>query len=125
MFAVDGALAGATVSDGLPDALTSALGHDPTRAPWLGVAALGVPLKIDGTFVTLEALVGHRDRLAVHFLEAPLPFPPPSDTPSAHSLVVWATDNVGGGYAGHAETLAGSNKAPTISGPRSPGPRRA
>jgi hypothetical protein len=107
MLAVDTALAGTPPTAGLPDALAAALRHDPTSSPWLGVAALGVPLEIDGTFVTLEALVGHRDRLAVHFLEAPLPFPPPSDTPSAHGLVVWATDNVGGGYAGDAEPLGG------------------
>ncbi|MDP9074171.1 MAG: hypothetical protein M3N98_08360, partial [Actinomycetota bacterium] len=74
MHAVDTALAGAPPSAGLPDALAAALRHDPTSSPWLGVAAVGVPLEIDGSFVTLEALVGHRDRLAVHFLEAPLPF---------------------------------------------------
>jgi hypothetical protein len=113
MFAVDAALASTTTSvaptssAALPDVLRAARRRDSTTVPWLGVEALGVPIEFDGVFVTLEALVGHRDRMALHFTQSPLPFPPPSNIPSAHELIVWASDDRGGGYAGHAEPIGG------------------
>jgi hypothetical protein len=51
----------------------------------------------------LEALVGHRDRLALHFLQRQTG----PDAASAHDLIVWATDSLGGGYASQAEALGG------------------
>jgi hypothetical protein len=36
----------------------------------VGVEALGVAVELDGAFVALEALVGHADRLALHFIQS-------------------------------------------------------
>jgi hypothetical protein len=78
--------------------LAAALQRVSTTAAWLGVEALGVPLELDGALVALEALVSHQDRLALHFIQSGA---------GADVLIVSATDNVGGGYVGHAEPLGG------------------
>jgi hypothetical protein len=111
VHAVDAALDGSPPSAALPDALRAALTHDSRIEPWVGVTALGISLVMDNAFVTLEALVGHPDHLAVHFLEPPSRFPAQSDEISAHELLIWGTDNLGGGYAGHSEILGGATWA--------------
>jgi hypothetical protein len=56
------------------------------------------------SFPALEAIVGHRDRFEIYFTQPPLPLPPGPGTIAAHDLVVWATDDLGGGYVGHEES---------------------
>jgi hypothetical protein len=104
ILAVDDALAGQAPAEAIPDALSAALRTDPRRASWLGVEALASPVDLDGATVILEAVVGHSDRMAVHFLEGLSSDPTAT---SAYELIVWATDDQGGGYAGHAEYVAG------------------
>jgi hypothetical protein len=98
ILAVDAALAGDPHPTGMSDTLAAALQRVSTTAAWLGVEALGVPVELDGALVALEALVGHQDRLALHFIQSGA---------GADVLIVSATDDVGGGYVGHAEPLGG------------------
>jgi hypothetical protein len=103
VLAVDAALAGDPPAAAMPEVLAGALRRDPAAAAWLGVEALGVSIdNLDGANVALEAMVGHRDRLAVHFVQSSS-----RDGRDASELIVSATDNLGGGYAGHAEPLGG------------------
>ena len=106
--AVDEAIVGAPPTDELPPLIASALtANGPTS--WRGVAAIGVTIEnLDGVTVALEALVGHQDRVALHF------YSPRSDDDSilggvfAHKLVVYATDDHGRGYVTSTEPLSGT-----------------
>ena len=100
--AVDDALAGQPLSPVLPEAVAAAL-RPTAGTAWLGTEALGVSVQLDGVFMTLEAVIGHDDRFELYFIEPPMAFPPRTDVVSARQLIVWATDNLGGGYIGHAE----------------------
>lgn len=99
---VDTTMAGGPAGPTLPPVLAAALAADPARGAWQQVAALGLVVDHpDGAHFGLEALVGHPDRLAAHFVSG-------SDRgPVACSLVVTATDDLGGGYVAHTEILGG------------------
>jgi hypothetical protein len=103
VLAVDAAVAGKPCAVAPPGALAAALGA-PMTAPWVGAEALDVSVQLDGAFLALEALIGHHDRFELYFLEPPMSFLPGPETMSAHRLIIWATDNLGGGYVGHAES---------------------
>jgi hypothetical protein len=98
--AVDDAIAGGDTGS-LPAALAQALDQHPRPRPWVGCVAIGtlVPHP-DGARIGVEALVGHRDRVALHFIQS-------EDNPmGASELVVTAVDNHGRGHVAHAEPLS-------------------
>jgi hypothetical protein len=97
----DAAIGGGEMT-GLPPALASALAGDRQVTPWIGGAAVGVAVDHpDGARIGLEALVGHPDRIALHFIE-----PETDGGTSAWGLLVTATDDHGRGHVGHAEALS-------------------
>ncbi|MBV9662090.1 MAG: hypothetical protein JO337_13125 [Acidimicrobiales bacterium] len=99
---VDATIAGGPAGPTLPPVLAAALKAAPALGAWQQVAALGLIVDHpDGPSLGFEALVGHPDRLAAHFVSG-------SDRGSVGShLVVTATDDLGDGYVAHREILGG------------------
>ncbi|MDQ6945279.1 MAG: hypothetical protein M3256_03180 [Actinomycetota bacterium] len=84
----------------LPDHLAAALSAEPAET-WIGAEALSLNVDFGTALIAVEALVGHPDRLAVHFRT------PEMLAPSAYDFIVSGTDDLGRGYVGHAESLGG------------------
>jgi hypothetical protein len=99
---VDDAIAGqATI--GLPEVVASALRPQADRQPWIGTTALAVAASHpDGGKLGLEALVGHPDRLALHFIQPGWQ----QGRSGAWNLVVSATDDQGRGHVSGTEPLS-------------------
>jgi hypothetical protein len=105
--ALDAHLSGDPVTAAIPPTVAAALSRESDAGAWEGVAALGVRLEHpDGAVLGLEALVGHPDRLAVHFIHPP--DGPEGTGWSVSDLVVTATDDLGGGYVASPEPLYGA-----------------
>jgi hypothetical protein len=101
----------ATVDDGiaaadakaLPPVLADALSRGPRQSAWIGTAAVGVKVSHpDGAEIGLEALVGHPDRIALHFIDPGRG----RGQIGAWDFVVTATDDNGRGHVAHAEPLS-------------------
>jgi hypothetical protein len=100
--AVDDAIAGGDARS-IPPVLADALSRSPRPSAWVGAAAVGVTVSHpDAGHIGLEALVGHPDRLALHFTGAGN-----QDKLGAWGLIVTATDEHGRGQVAHPEALSG------------------
>jgi hypothetical protein len=98
---VDDAIAGRDAA--LPTVVASALRPANDRVPWVGSAALGVKVSHpNGGDLGLEALVGHADRLALHFVQPGWR----RETAGASDLVATAIDDGGQGHISSVEPLA-------------------
>jgi hypothetical protein len=88
----------------LPAVVTSALRTRPDRQPCIGCTAVGVAVSHpDAGDLGLEALVGHPDRLALHFMQPGRQI----DPTGVSDLVVTATDDQGRGHVSSVEHLFG------------------
>lgn len=100
--AVDAAIAGdREAAAALPGDLAAALApRDGSSAPWVGCRAVGVVVDHPDTGpFGVEALVGHPDRLALHFIQS-------ARRAGAWGLVATARDDRDRGYVAHAESLS-------------------
>jgi hypothetical protein len=99
---IDDAIAGQT-SPELPAVVSSALQGTADQPVWIGCTALGAAISHpDGGELGLEALVGHPDRLALHFVQPGWQH----GQKGAWDLVVTATDDQGRGHVSGTEPLS-------------------
>lgn len=100
--AIDDAVAGHGPT-GLPDVLATALRAGAGQPAWIGCAAVGMALSHpEGGGLGLEALVGHPDRLALHFVQPRWQ----DQAANAWNLVASATDDQGRGHVSGTEPLS-------------------
>ena len=86
----------------IPPVLADALSRRPRPPPRVGATGIGTAVSHpDAGPVCLEALVGHPDRLALHFIQ-----PGNQDNIGTWGLVVTGTDDHGRGHVAHPEALS-------------------
>jgi hypothetical protein len=102
VYSIDDAIAGED-APALPTLVSTALQRRASQIAWIGCSALGVAISHpDGGQLGLESLVGHPDRLALHFVQPVWQQP----QRNAWELVVTATDNRGRGHVSATEPLS-------------------
>ena len=100
--AVDDTIAGQQPT-GLPAVLATALKPGARSPAWIGCAAIAIAVSHpEGGELGLEALVGHPDRLALHFVQPRWH----DQAANARNLVVSATDDQGRGHVSGTEPLS-------------------
>lgn len=100
--AVDDTIAGHGPT-GLPAVLATALRAGADQPAWIGCTTVGTAISHpEGGELGLEALVGHPDRLALHFVQPRWQ----DQAANAWNLVVSATDDQGRGHVSGTEPLS-------------------